>query len=61
MLRAVKDGRLPLEQAINLQSLNVQRIWRISPLPKTYTLVDTDHSFIIERGQPAHPMRLVAL
>ena len=29
-------------------SLNVQRIWRITPLPKTYTLVDTDQSFIIE-------------
>lgn len=50
MLRAVQDGRLPLDQAINMQSLNVQRIWRISPLPKTYTLVDTDHSYIIERG-----------
>lgn len=49
MLRAVKNGRLSLEQAINMQSLNVQRIWRINPLPKTYTLVDTDHSFVIER------------
>ena len=51
MLRAVADGRLSLEQAINMQSLNVQRIWRISPLPKTYTVVDTDHSFVIERDK----------
>ena len=49
MLRAVKEGRLSLERAINMQSLNVQRIWRVSPLPKTYTLVDTDHGFTIER------------
>ncbi len=49
MLRAVRDGRLSLEQAINMVSRNVQRIWRVSPLPKTYTLVDTDHSYVVER------------
>ena len=49
MLRAVKNGRLSLERATNMLSRNVQRIWRISPLPKTYTLVDTDYSFVVER------------
>ena len=49
MLRAVKNGRLTLECATNMLSRNVQHIWRVSPLPKTYTLVDTDHSFVIER------------
>ena len=49
MLRAVKNGRLTLERATNMLSRNVQHIWRVSPLPKTYTMVDTDHSFVIER------------
>ncbi len=50
MLQAVKDGRLPLQRACDMLSLNVQRIWRISPLPKTYTVVDTDASFVIDRA-----------
>ena len=49
LLQAAKDGRLPLQKACDLVSLNVQRIWRITPLPKTYTLVDTDHSYVIKR------------
>ncbi len=49
MLRAVKDERLPLEQAINMLSRNVQRIWRVPLMPKTYTLVDTDESYVVER------------
>ncbi len=49
MMQAVKDGRLPLQRACDMLSLNVQRIWRITPLPKTYTVVDTDASFVIER------------
>ena len=48
MMQAVKDGRLPLQRACDMLSLNVQRIWRITPLPKTYTVVDTDASFVIE-------------
>ena len=48
MLQAVKDGRLPLQQACDMLSLNVQRIWRISPFPKTYTIVDTDQSYTID-------------
>lgn len=48
LMQAVKDGRLPLQRACDMVSLNVQRVWRITPLPKTYTLVDTDQSFVIE-------------
>ena len=49
MMQAVKDGRLPLQKACDMLSLNVQRIWKITPLPKTYTVVDTDQSYLIER------------
>ncbi len=48
MLQAVHDGRLPLQRACDMLSLNVQRIWRITPWPKTYTVVDTDASYLIE-------------
>ncbi len=48
MIQAVKDSRLPLQRACDMLSLNVQRIWRITPFPKTYTLVDTDASFTID-------------
>ena len=48
IMQAVKDGRLPLQKACDMVSLNVQRVWRITPLPKTYTVVDTDQSYVIE-------------
>ena len=48
IMQAVKDKRLPLQRACDMLSLNVQRIWRITPLPKTYTVVDTDISYLIE-------------
>ena len=51
LMQAVKDGRLPLQQASDMVSLNVQRIWRITPLPKTYTVVDTDQSYVIDGQQ----------
>ena len=51
LMQAVRDGRLPLQQACDMVSLNVQRIWRITPLPKTYTLVDTDQSYVINGPQ----------
>ena len=61
MMQAVKDGRLGLQQACDMVSLNVQRIWRITPLPKTYTLVDADHHYLVERARSAaDKMRLVA-
>lgn len=49
LMQAVKDGRLPLQRACDMVSLNVQRIWRITPLPKTYAVVDTDHEFRVDR------------
>ena len=49
MLQAAKENRLPLQKACDMLSLNVQRIWRIQPYPKTYTLVDTDCSYVISR------------
>jgi len=51
MLQAVKDGRLDLQRACDMVSLNVQRIWRITPLPKTYTVVDVDQSYLVERDK----------
>lgn len=42
MLQAVKDGRLTLERAADMLSVNVQRIWNIHPPAETYTLVDTE-------------------
>ena len=49
MMQAVKEGRLPLQKACEMLSVNVQQIWRITPFPKTYTVVDTDASYIVER------------
>ena len=49
MMQAVKAGRLPLQKACDMLSLNVQRVWRITPLPKTYTVVDTNQRALIER------------
>ena len=49
MLRAVKDRRLSLERALNMLSRDVQRIWRVTPLPKTYTLVETEASWVVNR------------
>lgn len=48
MMQAVKEGRLPMQRACDMLSLNVQRIWRITPLPKTYTVVDTDQRALVE-------------
>ena len=48
MMQAVHDGRLPMQRACDMLSLNPQRIWGITPFPKTYTLVDTDASYVIE-------------
>ena len=42
MLQAVKDGRLTLERAADMLSVNVQRIWNIRPPDGTYTVVDTE-------------------
>jgi len=49
MLQAVKDGRLSLECATDMMSINIHRIWKIQVPHDTYTLVDTDENYIIER------------
>ena len=49
MMQAVADGRLPLPLACAMLSRNAQKIWRLNPPPDTYTLVDTDASYVIER------------
>lgn len=49
MLQAVKDDRLSLKQATDMVSTNVQKIWNITVPADTYTVVDTDASYTIER------------
>ncbi|MCY3978740.1 MAG: dihydroorotase family protein [Chloroflexi bacterium] len=51
LMQAVKDGRLPLQQACDMVSLNVQRIWRIPPLPKNLPLGGTGQSYVIDGRQ----------
>lgn len=48
MLQAVKDGRLSLEQATDMVSKNVHRIWKLQVPPGTYTIVDTDASYVVD-------------
>ncbi len=48
MLQAVKEERLPLEQLIQMVSSNIHKIWNIQVPAETYTLIDTDISYIIE-------------
>lgn len=49
LLQAVADKRLQLEDAVALVSTNVQKIWNITPPPETYTVVDTEAQYVIER------------
>ncbi len=49
MCLAVEEGRLTYEQLIDLIALNPQRIWGLRPDAETYTLVDTDAHYVIER------------
>ena len=50
MLQTVKDGRLSLVRAIEMLSSNTHRIWNLQVPHETYTLVDTDASYVIERN-----------
>lgn len=50
MLGAVKDGRLTLERAVDMLSVNVQRIWNIRPPAGTYTVVDTEPTSCVTAG-----------
>lgn len=47
---AVKEGRLTLPQVIKLVAENPRRIWGLSAPPDTYTLVDVEAAFTIERA-----------
>jgi carbamoyl-phosphate synthase/aspartate carbamoyltransferase/dihydroorotase len=46
---ALLAGRLIEEQVINLVALRPQQIFGLRPAPDTYTLVDLDASYVIER------------
>ncbi len=46
---AVYEGHISLEQAIALLTVNSQRIFKLTPPPDTYTLVDFEDSYIIQR------------
>ncbi len=48
MALAVKEGRITLERMLELLT-NAQKIWSIYPAADTYTLVDMDTKFTIER------------
>lgn len=47
---AAAEGRLTLEQIIDLVALNPQRIFGLRPAADTYTLVDTAASYIIDNA-----------
>lgn len=49
LLLAVSEGRLTLERVIELVAANPRRIWGLACPPDTYTLVDTEADYIIER------------
>jgi dihydroorotase-like cyclic amidohydrolase len=46
---AVREGRLTESRLIELVALNPQRIFGVSPDSETYTLVDLEPSYVIER------------
>lgn len=50
LITAVHDGRITLEQAVELVSVNPRRIWGLSAPPETYALVDLDESYVIDRA-----------
>jgi len=51
LLAAVHQNRLMLERVVELLATNAQRIWGLNPDSETYTLVDLDASYIIQRSQ----------
>lgn len=50
MALATHENRLTVEQLTALLCTNAQRIWGLTPDAGTYTLVDIDASYIIERA-----------
>jgi carbamoyl-phosphate synthase/aspartate carbamoyltransferase/dihydroorotase len=51
LLTAAHQGRLDLEQVVALVADNPRRIWGLEAPPDTYTVVDLDESYTIERGR----------
>jgi dihydroorotase-like cyclic amidohydrolase len=51
LLLAVAEGRLTLEQVIDLVASSPRRIWGLPCPPDTYAVVDTSASYTIERGR----------
>lgn len=50
MIQAVKDKRVLLQHAIEMLSSSIHKIWNLTVPPDTYTIVDTDASYTIERN-----------
>jgi dihydroorotase len=48
---AVKDGRLTAERLVELLATNSQRIFGLRPPPETYTVVDLNETFLVERNR----------
>jgi dihydroorotase (multifunctional complex type) len=51
MLTAVHEGRLTLDYLIQLVADNPRRLWGLACPPDTYTLVDLDASYTIQRHE----------
>jgi carbamoyl-phosphate synthase/aspartate carbamoyltransferase/dihydroorotase len=47
---AVHEGRLTVERLIELIAANPRRIWKLDCPPETYTLVDLEASYVVERA-----------
>ena len=50
MLLAVSEGRLTLERVVELVAINPRRIWGLGCPPDTYTLIDLEAEYVIERS-----------
>jgi dihydroorotase-like cyclic amidohydrolase len=50
LLLAVRENRLSLERVIDLVAENPRRIWGLDCPPETFTTVDLDSSYVIERA-----------
>jgi dihydroorotase len=51
LLTAARDGRLTVERVIELVALRPPQIFGLQPPPETFTRVDLDASYVIERGR----------
>ncbi|NJL92719.1 MAG: dihydroorotase family protein [Anaerolineae bacterium] len=51
LCQAVREGRLELARMVDLISAAPRRLWGVHTPPETYTLVDLDATYIIERAR----------